>query len=133
MKKVILLLIFTIIGYSGVKAQTFEYSYDASGNRVLRQIISLIKKDNNDTNNIIKTNQYNIYPNPVTDILNIEILNENTGTVTFTLLDMQGRVIQEFSTLNNNSVINLSELNPGAYILYITTNNEKKEWKIIKD
>jgi len=72
----------------------------------------------------------NIYPNPVNNVLHIEV--ENTNEVSIEMFDLQGRKISvEF--LNDNT-INTTSLNNGYYFIEIVDykTNEKLVKKILK-
>jgi hypothetical protein len=60
-----------------------------------------------------------IWPNPVREMLNIEISNHLTGTISYTITDLSGRVHLRTS---NTATIDVSALSPGVYLL-LTTHN----------
>lgn len=61
----------------------------------------------------------NIYPNPVSNVINIELANELKSTVS--VFSMDGRFIMKKSFQGKNASLNVQELEQGAYILEITT------------
>lgn len=68
-----------------------------------------------------------LFPNPVTSIINISGIQNGEKIMIYT---MSGQLIQ---SENFSSKINVSQLNPGTYILYITSKDEgKREFKFIK-
>lgn len=71
---------------------------------------------------------FNMYPNPVNDILNITSKN-NVAINSITITDLAGRVVK---SLGNVSNINVSELASGTYLIDITTDNGKASSKFIK-
>jgi uncharacterized delta-60 repeat protein len=70
-----------------------------------------------------KAGQLIVYPNPVKDILNFRWVNEYTGTVMVTVMDISGRKIQDIrinkTTQHYNGSIELPRLKPGQYYLHI--------------
>lgn len=71
-------------------------------------------------NNIDFTTKFNvtIYPNPVTDILNIET-NTYVGNLLIDLIDLNGRLVQsnKISDFNEKYALTVSNLPKGIYIL----------------
>jgi PKD repeat protein len=71
----------------------------------------------------------NLYPNPVTDILTMELNAPVSGTATVEVIDMQGRVIHreltELSSGHNRVRIQTGDLNKGVYQLRIKTDGQK--------
>ncbi len=66
------------------------------------------------------TKSINIYPNPTSDYINIELLDDYT-LIEITLLDISGRVIKQVSI--NDKKIDISSLAKGNYILRVVTEN----------
>ncbi len=77
--------------------------------------------------------QPNTYPNPATGILNVEFsdLNFESGA-TLQLLDLEGRLLQEFKIQNPKSKIDLTSLPAGTYILRATTASGNHMRRIVK-
>lgn len=75
-----------------------------------------------------------IYPNPTTDILNIqtkEMLPENTTAIVY---DVTGKRVLNVLLQNSNiNAINVSNLNSGVYILQIKGNSIDQTFKFIKN
>lgn len=74
------------------------------------------------------TENFNIYPNPVNDVLNITSKN-NVAINTITITDLAGRVVKSEGNVSN---INVSGLASGTYLIDITTDNGKASSKFIK-
>lgn len=82
---------------------------------------------------LLSNNNINMYPNPVSDILTIE-LKDNMQDVTLNITNISGQLIYNNSTiLNNKEVINLSNLSSGVYFINLTTNGISKHLKFIKN
>jgi hypothetical protein len=70
-----------------------------------------------------------VYPNPATDNITV-ILPSNISTATFTLYDMQGRILIK-QNINNQDAISVSNLAAGIYIYNVTTDKQKHGGKLI--
>jgi hypothetical protein len=70
-----------------------------------------------------------LFPNPTSDITNIEFHINTTLDLNFTVYDQSGRKIKELPTIqcfegNNNQKINLADLKNGVYYLSISSNGK---------
>jgi hypothetical protein len=78
-----------------------------------------------------------LYPNPVTDYLNIRFKEQTQNEFKLQLVDILGRSQNIISTLNSQSdnIVNVSNLAKGTYILNFTdtTTNKRISYKIIKN
>jgi len=76
-----------------------------------------------------------IYPNPTTNILNIEFSSTDIEKVKFDIFALNGRLIKTVSQENSNQVnqqINVESLQTGTYILVINTGKYTSTHKFIK-
>ena len=132
-----------------------QFSYDASGNRIKREVIFL--------NDILKTSgnaadsTYNetadengknnaddsfatelgginmsIFPNPVELTLTVRTENTDESTSLLSLYDASGRLLYEKENLQPTAEVDFSKYVHGVYMLRIVINGEQKEWVIIK-
>jgi hypothetical protein len=66
-----------------------------------------------------------IYPNPVSDILNVSFDAAQTTTTAISVMNLNGAVVKTISTEeytgSNNIKLNMSDLSNGIYILHIVT------------
>lgn len=69
-----------------------------------------------------------IYPNPAKDVINIELPNSGIKNFTFEITDFQGRSIFK---RNNETKINVSSLENGAYIGILKTGDQKAVRKVM--
>ena len=86
--------------------------------------------------NVITNSSINIYPNPATDILHVQLSQNLTGRIGLVVSDEQGRNLQSM-TINNftsGSIqdINVKSLTAGMYFLRIVGENETTVLKFIK-
>jgi subtilisin-like proprotein convertase family protein len=73
--------------------------------------------------------QIGVYPNPTTGILNISL--NNLENVNARLFDIQGRQVLSKNELDNNTNLDLNNLQNGVYILTLEKDNVKQTRKII--
>jgi Secretion system C-terminal sorting domain/Fibronectin type III domain len=79
------------------------------------------------SNDKFDSNSISIFPNPATDILNI---NGVEGITSLVINDINGRTIK---TVSNATSINISDLNAGVYFVNITTENGNVTKKFMKN
>jgi hypothetical protein len=74
------------------------------------------------------------YPNPTQGDLTLEITDLKLENLTFQLIDLQGRSIENRKIANTNEIIKMENLPSATYFLKVTNNNkEVKSFKIIKN
>jgi hypothetical protein len=78
-----------------------------------------------ETNNNVK-----IYPNPATDIINIEINQENKLNYTISIFNVKGQKIFEHNYKKNNILLDL-KFKKGVYIVEVSNKNFTENKKII--
>lgn len=128
-----------------------EYTYDAAGNRLTRTIIfpsqlrSVAIAANEEPEEELPPQQkvysdnlnqatFLIYPNPTKGLLKVEINgNMENKPVSLQMYDMNGRVLPQESNTVSSVTFSLGNQPTGIYILRLTSDTEKKEWKIIKE
>ena len=73
------------------------------------------------------------YPNPTTDYLTLSIKEFDISNVSYQLLDMNGKLLQNEKITGNQPSIVMSNLVPATYFVKVTeSNKEVKTFKIIK-
>ncbi len=70
-----------------------------------------------------KTNAFILSPNPVENSIRIE--NEFNPSAFYQIMDQNGKILKEGNLDNNNSIINIHELNVGIYWISINGNPKK--------
>lgn len=73
-----------------------------------------------------------LYPNPVDDILNVNVKALKGDKISYNLMDMSGKLISMKEEKNSTFKINMINLLSGVYILVIQDEASKKSYKIIK-
>ncbi|MEI6434285.1 MAG: T9SS type A sorting domain-containing protein, partial [Bacteroidota bacterium] len=76
------------------------------------------------------------YPNPTSDIINIEYLMEQDGTFTAELVNLTGVVVAKTDRISskagmNKATMNLWDLPNGAYILKVTVGDQTGVRKVV--
>jgi len=154
MKKIIIFLLLAIpLICMAQPALAREYNYDAAGNRILRKVVVLpappllVPPAPPDTLHTIdhspQTADYfaekisqveiKIYPNPTTENVTLEISHmENLENGIFKLYSLTGQLLQEHPVHSATTVVSMSNLPKGAYMLKVKINNKTEDWKIIK-
>ena len=82
-----------------------------------------------------KTTFYTIYPNPSSNIVNIEIRDKNNlpekgATISGELFDMMGQSKTKVEISNNQATFSVRNLNKGIYVLKIYINNQLESHQI---
>lgn len=83
----------------------------------------------------VALNDLKIYPNPTTNILNIEFYATDIEKVKFDIFDLKGRLIKTVSQDYSNQInqqINVEQLQTGTYILVINTGKHTATHKFVK-
>jgi len=73
-----------------------------------------------------------VYPNPVTDLLNINITNAQDNETQASLFDNSGRLVHSQRLISGTNTINMTKLPQGVYLLSLKNNNEIQNIKIVK-
>jgi len=77
----------------------------------------------------VEESQFNIYPNPVNDILNITTPSTDYSIEIFNL---QGQLIRENKNVSGSQTLDYSSYSKGIYIMKLTSEKKSKSFKIIK-
>ncbi len=68
----------------------------------------------------------NLFPNPSSAILNINIDNfKPTNSSRIDIYDLQGKIVKHIETVNSENIISISDLAKGQYILSLRDKNKK--------
>lgn len=124
------------------RAYFVNFEYDADGNRISRNITigdDREERSSNDTTEVIlytdilDESQINIYPNPTTKSIFVNITNPDEDmSINATLLSSTG-VLLDSKTIGAATVeFDLSNMAAGIYILELRSETDTKTWKIIK-
>jgi len=83
------------------------------------------------TNDEILDNQLKVYPNPTSDIITVELVNNYSSKVTYKLYNLLGELIYTSETNNQLFSIDMSDLSRGIYLLELTDAQSNKVVKKI--
>ncbi len=75
------------------------------------------------------------YPNPTTSVLNVKLQDSNENLLSFSMYDLNGRLVKRGKLSNQLSKINIQNLEAAAYLLKIYNPKSQliKTFKIIKN
>jgi hypothetical protein len=81
--------------------------------------------------NAMVTNAINIYPNPATDVLNVQN-NSNDTIAAIEIYTINGAKVKEHKGSESITTISVADLQTGVYFVKVTTNNGTSNYKFIK-
>ncbi len=81
---------------------------------------------------ILETAAVNVFPNPATDIINIQNPEYLNGAL-YSLVDLKGRILKQINSTSFEEQLNIQTLQSGVYILLIQTTRLNQTIKIIKN
>ncbi|WP_298546265.1 T9SS type A sorting domain-containing protein [uncultured Aquimarina sp.] len=115
-------------GSGGSNTQNIALWNSSSDSQNLHWIITPIEGDKDP--DVIDTNEVFIYPNPVTDQVNLSL--DTTETSTYTISDVNGKTILK-GVINEGSVsLDINGLAKGLYLLKVSNRSKVLTRKIIK-
>ena len=74
------------------------------------------------TDDYQKENNFSIYPNPVTNVLNFKMLNNEFSNETFRIYNVLGETVLEGKIVSNDNAVNVENLTNGFYFIGIGDN-----------
>ncbi len=77
-------------------------------------------------------NKIDIYPNPVTNDLNIKILSKVSSSTEILIYNMQGVLLKRMTSSQNETVVNVSALEKGVYGITIVGNEINLSERFVK-
>lgn len=144
--KYILGSVFIILLISSVcNAQTYSFHHNARGHRDYRTVISLrsatiptdsllAKELNKPLEDEIGLQKTVIYPNPTKGMLQVDLPELAERKAVIRVFDSGGKLVIQKTAVESSNEVDLSDFPSGFYIMSIQIeNNNRKEWKIIKD
>ena len=135
----IILLAFMGTCSVSMRAQSsINYTYDAAGNRILREQAyyrgglsrdSLSARDNRLGSIIIS-----VAPNPTNGPITVTLTGlQESDVCTLTIYDSLGKILLSTTTTNETTSLDISSQPTGYYFLSATVREEKLSYKIIKE
>lgn len=138
MKIIISIFVLLCISIYSFGQQVFRYTYDASGNRTVRQytasLFSLEEEDEEELfSRMFNQHQIKLQTDPSGFIIDVIITNykaETQGKIS--LYDINGICISSTIITSEKTSIDIRTLSKGIYIIKITVNEENRSWKLTK-
>ncbi len=131
----------SVISTSGLTSLSMPHSIIFSGNKMLMSVYNYVNSthevyaSNYNTNsiiNILLEDHFEIFPNPVTDIINIKNISlQDIKIDKIEILSLDGSIIKKI--YKDFSTINISDIPNGVYILKLHYNNNFYQVKIVKN
>lgn len=120
-----------------------KYTYDSAGNRLTRQKEIVIQTrgalsdDEGEPSTYeekLSETKVTIYPNPTRGILKIDISGvEKFENARISLYDLTGTLLQQWGSISQSNMVDISDRTPGMYIMQIVYNGNTSSWKIVKE
>ena len=89
--------------------------------------VGLVEKDN--------AVLFNLYPNPTSSFATVEIIMQDATDLELSLIDLSGKVLshRDYGSVESTSTITIDtrELNPGIYLVELSTNGKKTTKRLI--
>lgn len=148
----LVLITISVLCYS----QSIEFTYDALGNRVTREFIASApnnenddisadnsdesKEDENSQNGLVTstlkgTEAIKLYPNPTKSSIEINLANQFNKDISqrIEIIDLNGKVVQDFLVTQSISVITFGGYRVGMYYVHFKENGVIREsWKVVR-
>ncbi|MEI6091549.1 MAG: T9SS type A sorting domain-containing protein [bacterium] len=110
----------------------FAYLYDAAGNRIERIYVNE-HTPKRSVETIPFTGSVVISPNPATDYIKVKISDISKYKESrLAVYDLQGRLLEEKTNVNEETTFNLTQQNNGAYYISVTLDESERKFKIIR-
>lgn len=140
MKKPIITLIILMFAAVGLNADsTLTYSYDAAGNRILREIrIETPRQGQQRSRSSERLDDrvagvnISFSPNPTKGMLHVEIQADAPSVESVSLFAMSGTLLQTAKG-ETSMDFDLSDAPSGIYLLVAQINGERMSYKVIKE
>ncbi len=102
----------------------FDYNPAIITNTFNTEFVSALANAN------FNTGDFNLFPNPATNSVQIKLFNDNSSLKNIVIYDMIGKSIKSISNLNSNeTIVDISTFSKGMYLVEITNDNLLKEVK----
>ena len=102
---------------------------DTISNPNINEVI-VIEEGQTLSTDLFDNHEISLYPNPVSDYLNISI-KDNTNS-NYAIYNLTGKLIKEMTRLPASNQINVKSLKSGIYFIHLNTNQKTTIHKIVK-
>lgn len=136
-KSLFILSFFALSSFSAYSQSGVEYTYDATGNRTARQVITLAPssaKSITHESYVIDTKpQLIVSPNPTYGEMTIQTDSlSNEGSNEILIYSMQGSILFRKKMESSSEIVNITNQPAGVYLMVIKIGKSRNECKIIK-
>jgi hypothetical protein len=73
------------------------------------------------------------YPNPVSDMLTIKVHGATGDNAVVNITDITGKVVKTMSVVNNEVIVNMSDVAQGTYLIKYSDSNHSEVLKLNKN
>jgi len=137
MKKyyVVILIIAGFLTTGALNAQTYEFSYDPSGNRIKREYSVNVIPFRMADSSIQSEKSIKVFPNPFDNNITVSIEGDLEEIVVsrIQLFTIDGKFLFDKRINSNRQEIPTNGIAKGKYILLITRGDETSEYILIKN
>jgi hypothetical protein len=110
-----------------VKAKTkYTFVMDAGVNQWGKNRFELIlngKATGNNTINIVENAKLIVFPNPATNLLNVNISNANFKNSIVIIYNVSGQQLMNSTMIGSNAALNIEDLSNGVYFINVSNEN----------
>ena len=133
-------LFMALLGTARAQSTTYEYGYDAAGNRIRRAVLPLHKGPGGlsgvgmtspDEGVLLFGTALRAFPNPTTGTVRLETV-ETAPIEGYRLYDARGVLLEHGRCGAATVTLDLSARVDGVYLLDVTVGTERKHVKIVK-
>ncbi len=85
-----------------------------------------------ETENSIVTIKPEIYPNPATNVINVDLAQSSAEAAQISIIDMYGKVIRQHNSINEyNVALDIADLTAGIYLVKVENGGETTVEKVV--
>ena len=137
-KRLFLTFILMITSVCAIHAQQINFTYDASGNQILRELSYRNRGESSERDSVstdrMWRHEVTAAPNPTDGPLRVTVTHlQDEDECSLALFDATGRQVLSRNITSEVTFINLSSLIAGYYVLRVVVNGENESIKIIKE
>lgn len=145
-KVIIIAIMMTVSMASRAQNAVVHFGYDGDGNRISRTLTinrNEEKRQAADSITILSGitealdnsgySTLSIYPNPTHDILTVAVDSLSEISAMVSIVTISGGIVMSREMSDGKHDFDLSNMSPGIYLLFFSSQNITKSWKIIKE
>jgi len=111
-----------------------EHPYDPGEYHLYLTAVMVRNSQVNSIDSTIDINNFIIYPNPFEDNISLSDIAPDGEQIIISVHDMNGKLRRKYSMENNGNILlnDLGGLEPGIYLLYVSSSGREEVYKIVK-